>query len=170
MRVAVITLALTLVGCSGPTDPTLDLRTPPRETFDPPSGMLEARCGSLDCHGQVGRSLLIYSKYGLRLEPSDRPGGDKLSDAGSRESERDQNYLSVVAIEPELLDRVVRDSGAHPERLTLVRKARGAEAHKGNAPSREGSDADRCLLAWLSGNVEEQLCVSAAQQLPPPAW
>ena len=29
---------------------------------------LERRCGSIDCHGQIGRGLRLYSDRGLRLE------------------------------------------------------------------------------------------------------
>ena len=46
------------------------------------SRLLEKRCGTLDCHGQVGRSLRLYGQFGLRFVEGDasnqpRPDGPR---------------------------------------------------------------------------------------------
>jgi hypothetical protein len=57
-----------------------------------------------------------------------------------------------------VLAAVVNEGGAHPERLTLVRKGRGSEHHKGGALIMEGDTQDRCLTTWLSGAVDDTAC------------
>jgi hypothetical protein len=70
--------------------------------------------------------------------------------------ETDQNYLSVIALEPEAMVAVL--GGASPSELTLVQKARGAQAHKGNAPLRSGTPGDRCITSWLEGALDGAAC------------
>jgi hypothetical protein len=48
-----------------------------------------------------------------------------------------QDYLSVVGLEPETMSDVV--SGGDPSMLTMVRKARGTEAHKGGRSGRRAT-------------------------------
>jgi hypothetical protein len=142
------------------------LELPAREGFDQVSNVLHARCGSLDCHGQPGRNLRLYGKDGLRFLPTDRPGVDG---GVTRDREHDENYASVVGLEPELTSDVFRDGGQLAERLTLVRKARGVEAHKGNVAAGPGSDADRCITSWLGGATDAEACAAAAEYLRPRA-
>jgi len=159
-------LSLLVLACAGPSDPTEHLQVPTLERFELVSGMLGARCGSLDCHGQVGRSLRLYSRAGLRRDPAAFPNVD----AGVvSETEVDDNYRAAITLEPEVLALVVRDQGANPERLTLLRKARGAENHKGGAAIALGSPSDRCLLSWLSGQVEQASCEAGALVVRPDA-
>jgi hypothetical protein len=120
------------------------------------SAFLDHRCGSLDCHGQVGRNLILYGHEGLRLDPADVPGGSDTTAA-----EIAANYDSVVGLEPELMAAVVEEGGAHPERLTLVRKARGTEHHKGGALVIPGDIQDQCLIGWLAGMPNDFACVIA---------
>jgi hypothetical protein len=129
---------------------------PSAASFPAVSAFLEQRCGTLDCHGQVGRSLRLYGFVGLRLDPNDVPGG-----RATTPDEVDANYQSVVGLEPEVLAAVVQDGGARPERLTLVRKARGTEHHKGGALVTPGDAQDRCLTSWLAGAVDESACADA---------
>ena len=117
---------------------------------------LEHRCGTLDCHGQVGRNLRLYGFDGLRLDPADVPGGQDTTGA-----EVDADFRSVVGLEPEVLHAVVADGGAHSERLTLVRKGRGSEHHKGGALVTPGDAQDRCLLGWLANAVDAVACADA---------
>lgn len=126
---------------------------PPRENFDSVSLALGAHCGSLDCHGRVEQNMRLYAKFGLRLDDNDTPDGRDTS-----LDEHDANYQSVVALEPEILAAVWHAGGARAERLTLVRKARGTEAHKGKTVFAIGSAGDLCLLSWLSGVVDEPAC------------
>ena len=59
------------------------------------------------------------------------------------------------------MSAVVADGGAHPERLTLIRKARGTEKHAGGARVVAGDPQDRCILSWLSGTVDQAVCGQA---------
>lgn len=123
------------------------------------STMLENRCGSLDCHGSRFRNLRLYGYGGLRLPgsaPSPLPEGYDTS-----EPELDANYDAVIGLEPEIMRDVVKDKGAHPERLTLVRKPRGGEHHKGKIVIAVGDDADKCLLSWLASATDTSACARA---------
>lgn len=159
-------LALFLSSCAGPDDPTEPVQVPSSARFELVSGVLGVRCGSLDCHGQLGRSLRIYSPTGLRLDADAFPS----LDAGvASDAEALANYRATVALEPEVLALVVAEHGKNPERLTLVRKARGSENHKGGAAIALGSAADRCILSWLSSAIDEAGCRDGALLLRPDA-
>jgi hypothetical protein len=147
--------------CSSDASPDDESRfaVPARAGFEPVSDMLHGRCGSLDCHGHVARNLRLYGKDGLRLSPADRPGQDG---GVTSANEHDQNYAAVIALEPEMLDRVVRAAGRAPERLTLLRKARNTEHHVGGRAVAPGSDADRCLTSWLAAETNAEACRRAA--------
>jgi hypothetical protein len=64
----------------------------------------------------------------------------------------------VISLEPERLADVWRNGGEGAGELTLVRKARGREAHKGGSVLLPGSPGDRCLLSWLSRALDEPSC------------
>ncbi len=130
---------------------------PDRATFDAPSGYLEKHCGSLDCHGQPGRPLRVYSQFGMRLDPNDVPGGRPRTD-----DELNANYLAVIGLEPEIMSQVASDHGADPERLMLIRKPLGTERHKGGQIFSDQSDPGYlCLTSWLRGAVDTASCASA---------
>jgi len=131
---------------------------PDRAAFPPVAAFLEHGCGTLDCHGQIGRNLRLYGFDGLRLDAADVPGGQPTTI-----DEIDADYRSVVGLEPELMAAVVADGGARPERLTLVRKGRGSEHHKGGALIKVGDAQDRCLLGWLANAVDLTACADALQ-------
>jgi hypothetical protein len=120
------------------------------------SSMLGASCGSLDCHGQIGRPLRLYGSRGLRLDPDDVSGH-----GGTRNAEHQANARAVVALEPELMCDVVSDHGRGPERLTLVRKAFGEEEHSAGEVLAPRSDGRACLLGWLAGHVDVARCQRA---------
>lgn len=145
--------ACTLPAADGRFAPDL----PDRASFPEVAQVLVRHCGTLDCHGMQGRNLRLYGSEGLRWAASDQP----LAPPCTTVAEIDQDYDSVVGLEPELMSAVVADGGAHPERLTLVRKARGAEAHKGGAPLREGDDADQCMTSWLASQTQTDACLRA---------
>ena len=149
-------LALGLACSAEPGVSTLSV--PPPDGFAPVSAALATSCGSLDCHGRAEQNLRLYGSIGLRLDPEHLPGDDDMTPL-----EHDANYRSVVALEPEALSIVWLDGGRDPARLTLVRKARGREAHKGGSVFPEGGDGDRCLLSWLSGALDVEACMSAAE-------
>jgi hypothetical protein len=148
-------LIFALVGCSTPPEDGRYIQRPPdRASFPPVASVLVHSCGTLDCHGTLYRNLRLFGSEGLRLSSTDRP----LVPPCTTAAEIDQDYTSVSGLEPEMMGEVVADHGAHPERLTLVRKARGLESHKGGILMREGDDEDRCLTSWLSGSTDTDAC------------
>ena len=73
--------------------------------------LLERRCGTLDCHGQVGRPLRVYGQYGLRFVDE---AGNSSSDLGppTTETEHIANYQAVIGLQPELLSEVKQEAEA----------------------------------------------------------
>jgi hypothetical protein len=124
------------------------------------SGFLEQRCATLDCHGQVGRPLRLYSRTGLRFPDPDvqnAPGGP-----GVTEEEHQANYEAVIGLEPEQISRVVLDpTNNPPQTLLLVKKPRAMERHKGGQVVIAGDDGDTCITSWLSGATNVAACQSA---------
>lgn len=139
------------------------------------SEVLDYSCGNLACHGAIGRNLRLYGTYGRRLDPKDVPCDQPTSD-----DEVQANYVSAAALEPELTAEVVAalshadvdadlDAGivqSEVERLTLVRKARGTESHKGGAVFTEGSFGDRCLVSWFTGTIDYLSCSNFFARAP----
>jgi hypothetical protein len=125
------------------------LSVPNRAMFPHVENAMQMRCGTLDCHGQTGRNMRLYGLRGLRLDPHDNP-----LDGTTTTAEYDASYWSVVGLEPETLSSVVKQGGAHPETLTMIRKPRGIEMHKGGQLMTEGDPMDRCLVGWLAGRYD----------------
>jgi hypothetical protein len=153
-------VAQALCACSVPAkDARFSGSRPEEASFPEVAQVLVRHCGTLDCHGSSARNLRLYGSEGLRLSPDDRPQTPACTSA----DEVAQDYLSVVGLEPEVLSAVVADGGAHPERLTIVRKARGTEDHKGGAPLPQGDAGDRCLTSWLADQTDLDACLNALQ-------
>ncbi|MFI5297043.1 MAG: hypothetical protein ACHREM_03015 [Polyangiales bacterium] len=141
--------------CSSPNANDRFLATmPDRASFAVVADALEHRCGSLDCHGTIYRNLRIYGHEGLRLDPNGRPS----SQPNTTTAEYDADYQAVVGLEPEILSAVVSSGGQGPERLTLVRKALGLEAHKGGTLWTAGDVQDTCFRSWLTGATDVASC------------
>ncbi len=157
MVVTAAALSLLLAACGSAREDG-PLEAPDRATFPQVEDALARRCGTLDCHGRRERNLRLYGASGLRLDPSHIPGVDDTTEA-----EYDASYRSVVGLEPELIRAVVAEQGRDPERLTLVRKARGLEHHRPGPILRAGDAADRCLISWLASVIDEARCAEAAQ-------
>jgi hypothetical protein len=132
-------------GCQVSLEPN-EVVCPPIEDFKPVSTLLEQRCGTLDCHGNDARPLRIYGQYGLRfVGPDDDPDvlySGNLSQ-GTTDLEIQRNYFSVCGLEPEKMSMV-----------TMVRKPRLAEKHKGGRIWDQGKVEDRCLVGWIQGDFE----------------
>lgn len=149
-------------GCSAPSvGQFVPQRLPDEPTFSPVAELLVVRCGSLDCHGKIGRNLRLFGSAGLRLSPSESPFVPLCDTA----AEVSQDYDSLVGLEPELLGGVV--AGGDPSALTLVRKARGAEAHKGGTIWAAGDDSDTCLVGWLQGDLKPAACARGVASVLP---
>ncbi len=161
-RFAFVVAAL-LAGCAGPEEEGDHfIPAPSRESFPRAADALGSHCGSLDCHGSVARNLRIYSLNGLRI-------GEVTGTHSTTDEEYAATYQSVVLLEPEKFGQVIVEGGRGPERLTIVRKGRGTEHHKGGAQAPAGSDADRCFLSWLAQAVDETACGNAAE-VPTPEF
>ena len=162
MRPRTLLASMSLAVLSGCSVPPSDAQytpqdLPDRASFPPVAQLLVVRCGSLDCHGTVARNLRLYGSAGLRWSSSDRP----LVPLCDTPDEVAQDYESVVDLEPETMSAVVAAGGADPQRLTMVRKARGTESHKGGQIWTQGDDSDTCLTSWLAGAANESVCASA---------
>jgi len=142
----------------------LALLAPPRANFEQVADAMQPHCGTLDCHGQAGRNMRLFGARGLRLAPGATP-----LDGDTTPAEYDATFWSAVGLEPETMTAVVADHGADPERLSLIRKARGHERHKGGTLMTEGDVLDQCLVSWLAGAVVASPCQTAAMYGPPGA-
>ncbi len=162
LTLIVVALGAIMIGgaCSTPADSRAIATPPDAASFGHVAQALVRHCGSLDCHGTTKRNLRLYGNEGLRLAADASPSiGVPTTDA-----EVSEDYLSVIGLEPEILSAVVAEGGARPERLTFVRKARGTESHKGDAPLREGDETDVCITSWLAGKTDVARCDLGARQ------
>jgi hypothetical protein len=140
----------------------VELLAPRRIGFESVADAMQPHCGTLDCHGEPGRNMRLFGSRGLRLLATANPADDATTPA-----EYDATFWSVVGLEPEILTEVIQDNGADPERLSLIRKARGHERHKGGTLMMAGDDLDSCLMSWLTGVVTEARCRVASMFGPP---
>lgn len=156
-RFSGVALSLLLQGC-GPSVQAQEqehprtLAAPSQDAFPDVASAIQLRCATLDCHGQVGRNLRLYGYGGLRLSATENPFGDPTTD-----QEVAASYESVVGLEPETLSAVVQLQ-APPNQLSLVRKIRGIERHKGGQQVKEGDALDRCIVLWLTGKPDPAPC------------
>lgn len=183
LRIAVVVLPALVVtaavACSAPdVAARVETTLPDRAQFAPVHGVLLHRCGSLECHGTPYRNMRLFGYGGQRLAGTydGGPEAGALFEGAptpefpdtSTDAETNASYESVVALEPGILGEVVRAAGAGAERLTLVRKGRGEEDHKGLQRYCRADSADRCITSWLAGAVDEAACVRARGDAPSP--
>jgi hypothetical protein len=157
-----LSVALIVVGCASDlqttsADPSGHLAVPARAGFELVADAMQLHCGTLDCHGQTGRNMRLYGQFGLRLDPNNDPLGQTTTAA-----EYDASYASIVGLEPEAMSKVVQLL-ALPETLTMVRKPRGIELHKGGILDMQGDALDRCMVAWLVGMPDTAACNTVVQ-------
>lgn len=121
------------------------------------STFMEKRCGALDCHGQIGRPLRIYSATGLRKNNVN--GARDVR--GTQPDEQMDNYYSVVGLEPEEISISRVTEGAFTDFL-LLKKPLGTEGggvrHKGGPVLRSTDSGFECLITWISGAVNQAKC------------
>jgi hypothetical protein len=176
---AVAAIAAGLTACGGPDAGQVAVDCPPSdpEIFRNVSTVLETRCGTLDCHGNTFRPLRIYGSSGLRrpetpesfLSAGAPPPANytqyHTGGIGTTEAEIIDNARSLCALEPEKL-AAFRAAAAQGDanvldlagELTLVRKARLREKHKGGLIWDQGTPGDQCLVSWLTGTVNNAKC------------
>ncbi|AKT41979.1 hypothetical protein [Chondromyces crocatus] len=172
-----LTLATTVfmpIAC-GPELEKTSIDCPPGDAanFRRVSKVIEFHCGTLDCHGNSFRPLRIYGKDGLRKPVALDAEGNLPEDAGfspsdwpnyhtggieTTEPELLENARSLCGLEPEMIaefrERVGKeDEDEAPvlagELLTIVRKPRLEERHKGGRVWRVNDNPDQCLVQWL---------------------
>jgi hypothetical protein len=149
---------VTTLGCSPAPDATVNQPLlPDTATFPYVGELLEHRCGTLDCHGSLYRNLRVYGDEGLRYSSADRPCVPKETTP----AEFSQDYASVVGLEPEVMNQVMSDHGADPERLDLLAKPLGLDAHQGGILIMEGDDQYDCITSWLAGRTNKASCLAA---------
>jgi hypothetical protein len=156
------------VACSIPSSSaTFTEMVPDRAAFPDVAQAMVHKCGTLDCHGSASRNMRIYGNEGVRWSPTDRT----LVPLCTTSDEVDQDFDSVVGLEPEQMSEVVAENGANPDRLTMIRKARGIENHKGGAIMSPGDALDTCITSWLANATNTAACqtVDAPTVPPPPA-
>lgn len=163
LLISLCALALLGVACNfSGTDYAADIQpidVPDRATFQAPARMLIRRCGTLECHGSNYRNFRLYGKGGRRLNPAHHPDTPETT-----AEEYDADFDSVISVEPELTSSVVQGGGAYPGVLTITRKGRGEEAHKGGAPNPKGGDADLCWTSWLKDALDTDACERAVSE------
>ncbi len=174
MALAVVAVAVACAPLTEEKRATVE-STPSLQAYDPVvNDFLVKRCATLDCHGQSGRALRLYSRRGLRRIESppivdvDNPIFDAATyDAAARASsltkeEVRDNFEAVVGLQPELMSQVI-EHRADADDLLLVRKPRDlAERHKGGHFLTRGDPGDTCVRSWLAGAVEVEQCRRAA--------
>jgi hypothetical protein len=153
--------------CSSPDAAAVSpLALPDRDQFinGGVSQFMEKRCGALDCHGQVGRPLRIYSATGLRK--NDGPNGTRDVRA-TQPDERIDNYFSVIGLEPEAISIGRVTQGEYTDFLLLLKplgiEGRGVR-HKGGPVLRSTDSGFECLITWIAGNVDRAKCEDAQKQ------
>lgn len=130
------------------------------------SPVMEKRCGTLDCHGNLFRPMRLYGETGLRHIAENNYSGGTSTTA----IELQANYVSICSVEPEKTDEVARDPGGQAvNRMLLVKKARGQEGHKGGQVFNAFDESDLCVVGWLRGDAESavaEACQKALARLP----
>lgn len=146
-------------GCVGESESLpLEDMCPASAGFEVVSQVIERRCGTLDCHGDGGRSLRIYGRTGLRQPRADAPPGYETAGlVTTTPAEIKANYWSICGLEPETMNDVVKKE-KEPGDLLLLRKPRLVESHKGGQVLVDGSPGDRCISSWLAGTVDIAAC------------
>jgi hypothetical protein len=162
----------------GPIDPDHAL-APDYPTYKlGPDKYLGKRCGTLDCHGQLGRGMRIFSQTGLRAFDASsggyfpnvsgftNPGTPPTSNAETEDEVR-ANFISVVGLEPEVMGAVIAEGGVNPKRLLLLKKPLALESHKGGRIMVDESDNGyKCLTSWIGGGTLDQAACDTAAKFP----
>jgi hypothetical protein len=121
--------------------------------------ILEARCATLDCHGDLDRPLRLYAETGLRA--ADALRGQPITPA-----ELDANARALIAVDPA--------PDGRPS-LVLTKPLAGTVKHIGG-DQWDSTDEPQylCVAGWLDGRIDDPdvaaACIAAAAEveLPPP--
>lgn len=152
------------VACLDParsTDPVGAADTELRAQFPPVALLLARRCGTIDCHGSTYRNFRVYGYGGTRLDAAS--GNTPETPQTVTADEASATYEGLVSLEPEIMRDVVAAKGVGSGKLTLLRKARGDEDHKGEKLWSAGDDADVCFTSWLARATDAAKCDAATK-------
>ncbi len=161
---AAVSVFALAVGCSAAPDlkATVTAGDIDKAGFKPVALMLGRRCGSLDCHGSRFRNFRLYGLGGLRKLAADKP---ELPATTAQEIDAD--YDAFITLEPGAMRDFIAGGRTALNTLTVFRKGRGDEEHKGGARIFEGDPADVCLKSWLTRTVDAAACASASEEANP---
>ena len=116
--------------------------------------ILEARCATLDCHGDPGRPLRLYAETGLRA--ADLLRGQPIT--------MDELVANVRALEGV-------DPGVPADASIVMAKPLGRIDHVGGVVWADpGAAQPTCVRGWLAGSLDAAACRTADAEvaLPPP--
>jgi hypothetical protein len=124
--------------------------------------IFEARCATLDCHGNADRPLRLYAETGLRA-------ADELRDTTTlTPAELDANVAAVSGLQESTGSEVADDQ-------LLLAKPLGLMKHSGGAVWTTSADPQYlCVRGWLAGESGQAevtaACATARAQvaIPPP--
>lgn len=137
----VVAVALGLVACTGPEPGTTDVEATGGSVDDFATyvqPVLRSGCASLDCHGNAGRPLRLYARYGLRVDVGLR--GEDASEA-----EMTANMSAITGLDP-----TAPSVDEHVLLLKPLSTAAGGLHHVGGDLWPDRDDAVyHCLHAWL---------------------
>jgi hypothetical protein len=130
---------------------------------------LELTCATLDCHGNPGRALRLYSELGLRASDSLRsqPVSSTTEPSAITQDELDANVLSFASVAIE-----AKSPSQHLALLKPLAASAGGVKHIGGVHWLSPKDSGYlCLRAWLIGDVQADLgdaCARAVDAIKPP--
>ncbi len=109
-------------------------------------------CGSLDCHGDQGRALRIYAKFGLRESPD-------LRTLAVSQSEVAANASALAALAD-------GEPANHLALLKGLATSEGGLAHiGGDIWANTSAPGYQCVLAYLSGSANATACGEALAEV-----
>jgi hypothetical protein len=119
--------------------------------------IMEGRCATLDCHGDLGRPLRLYAETGLRA-------ADELRDQPFTAEEADANARALIAVDP--------DPDGRPS-LVLTKPLAGTVGHEGGDQWADtGEPQYLCVAGWLDGRLDDadviDACATAAAEVALP--
>ncbi len=154
-----ITLMAGVAACNDLDRPPTDLELGDEASFSANvQAYIGAGCGSLACHGDLGRAFRIHAELGLRLTP-------QLREQPISSGEILSNLASIAALSPRSIpasEHLILKKG-------LAIQA-GGFAHEGDDIWPDTDDPGYlCVLAWLEGRTAEiaQPCDLAYQMVKP---
>lgn len=161
---ALTALFLCAGACDAPSEPVQRITAGDRELYASyVQPYLETGCATLDCHGDLGHPLRLFSELGLRSEAALRP--DAISEQNEprtlTDGELEDNQLSLASIA-----LATRDPAEHLALLKPLAVSAGGVAHEGPTlwPSTK-APGYRCLRAYLLGDEAGDAPATCAQAL-----